>query len=425
MRAIVFADDLTGANGTAAFLRREGMRARVHLGGSFAESGQHEVSVSDDNDQSVGRAGAWLDSRADVVDLETRNLGDSLAAIRVTRAVNSISAWPELFGLRLDSTLRGPVVPSLEVVLSVLADSMAFIVPAFPDSGRITKDAIHYVHGVPVGETMVANDPVCPVTVSDIRQWIGEKLNHSFDWISLDTVKAGSQAVVDQVAFAEARGGRVILCDAVSNIDLHTLAAAAKQWANSSGKRVIPVDPGPFTAAFAATWLRSDTLHPDIFGISGSIMDSAKAQMESLTEDDTVTMVCYEGQTVDEILAAFAAAPAQTVTLMLRTDRWQKSKFEEDDLSDVLQQVFVRVVEQFPSLRGFYLSGGETAGIVLEGAGIRSLEMEGEIAPLTPLTRMGPGPLQGRWLVTKGGAVGDAAAVVQILARLRDVLAES
>ena len=89
-----------------------------------------------------------------------------------------------------------------------------------------------------------------------------------------------------------------------------------------------------------------------------------------------------------------------------------------------LTVLFKRVIERFPSLRGFLLSGGETAGRLLAGVGVRTLSMQSEIMPLISLSRIVDGGLRGRYLVTKGGSVGTTSTIADALARLYDALTE-
>ena len=89
-----------------------------------------------------------------------------------------------------------------------------------------------------------------------------------------------------------------------------------------------------------------------------------------------------------------------------------------------LGDLFEQVVEQFPSLGGFVLSGGETAGRLLAGCGVRSLRMLGEVMPLIALSQIEDGRLAGRYLVTKGGTVGTTSAIADALGRLYDVIAD-
>jgi len=148
MRVCVLADDLTGGNATASLLKREGLPTHTHLFG-HAPHGDAPMSLREDG--------------AHILDLETRERTDGETAARLAIATAWIGDAPDLIGLRIDSTLRGPIRASLD---ALLADPrrLALVVPAFPASGRTTRDGVHYVYGMPLAETQVADDPHCPVT---------------------------------------------------------------------------------------------------------------------------------------------------------------------------------------------------------------------------------------------------------------------
>ena len=108
-----------------------------------------------------------------------------------------------------------------------------------------------------------------------------------------------------------------------------------------------------------------------------------------------------------------------------RTDTAELDADGRQRIFNELTVLFKRVIERFPSLRGFLLSGGETAGRLLAGLGVRTApHMQSEIMPLISLSRIVDGGLRGRYLVTKGGSVGTTSTIADALARLYDALTE-
>jgi uncharacterized protein YgbK (DUF1537 family) len=77
---------------------------------------------------------------------------------------------------RSDSTLRGHYPVETDVIAAELGSMDAhFLVPAFFEGGRITRDSIHYLNGVPVHETEFARDSVFGYSHSYLPDYVEEK----------------------------------------------------------------------------------------------------------------------------------------------------------------------------------------------------------------------------------------------------------
>jgi D-threonate/D-erythronate kinase len=408
MRCCILADDLTGANATAALLKREGLPTHTHLF-AHAPHGHAPASLRHDG--------------AHVLDLDTRERTDAEATARLAVATAWLGDAPDLIGLRIDSTLRGPIPASLD---ALLADPrrLALVVPAFPASGRTTRGGVHYVYGVPLAETQVANDPNSPVTASHLGIWIGARLATASAMLDLADVRRGHQAIAARLAACLQAGARAALCDAETDHDIEEIARAALVLRHSHGVAILPADPGPLTATLVRLMKEPRQLSPLVFGIVGSVMETSRQQMDFAEAGGYAFVVHYHGQSATDLLAAFEQAPIAVKTMLLRTDAASLNADGTLRLYATLTDLFERVVAQFPSLGGFLLSGGETAGRLLTAFGVRSLRMQGEVMPLVTLSRIIDGRLGGRYLVTKGGTVGTTSAIADALGRLYDVLAD-
>lgn len=409
MRVFVLADDLTGANATASLLKRQGLPSQTHLLG-HATASTMPSSLHDDG--------------AHVLDLDTRDRGDDETADCVARAAGQIGGAADLLGLRTDSTLRGPIPASLNVLLAD-ARRVAVIVPAFPASGRTTRHGIHYVHNVPLAETEVAHDPVCPVTSSLVTEWIGARLPTASATLDLEEVRAGHRAVAEALRRQVADGRRVVFCDAETDRDIDDIARAAVALQHSrTDLSLLPVDPGPFTAAVLRVMREPPALSPWVFGIVGSVMDTSRQQMDFVEAGGYAFTVHYRGESARALLAAFEQAPLTGKALLLRTDTVQLDAAGRLHLYDNLTALLELVTARFPGIGGYLLSGGETAGRLLSGLGVTSLRMQGEIQPLITLSKIIDGRLHGAFVVTKGGTVGNTSAIADALGRLYDALVD-
>ena len=408
MKFCILADDLTGANATASLLKREGLPSQTHL---FAVKPHSKAPASLQEDG------------AHVLDLDTRELSGGEAAARLAIATGWLGDEPDLIGLRIDSTLRGPIAASID---AMLADRrrVALVVPAFPTSGRTTRGGIHYVYGVPLAETQVAHDPHCPVSVSHVGAWIGGRMAAATAVLHLCDVRRGPEAIGARLVQLMDAGARAVFCDAETDRDIAAIARAALDLTHSSGIAVLPVDPGPFTATLVRLMQQPPRSSPLVFGIVGSVMDTSRQQMDFVEAGGYAFALRYAGQSAAALLDAFGHAPPATKAMLLRTDTVALAPVDILCLYDRLAELFEHVVERFPSLGGFLLSGGETAGRLLSGFGVRSLRMQCEIIPLVTHSRIVDGRLAGRYLVTKGGTVGTTSAIADALGRLYEALAD-
>ncbi|HEY9423434.1 MAG TPA: four-carbon acid sugar kinase family protein, partial [Microterricola sp.] len=112
------------------------------------------------------------DGRGICVLTNTRSLEAAEARARNAEALASVHAaaqgGPYSIISRGDSTLRGHYADEIDVVQSSLRSNgwgvvdAVLVVPAFPDAGRITVDAVHWVHEgggfTPAGESSFARD---------------------------------------------------------------------------------------------------------------------------------------------------------------------------------------------------------------------------------------------------------------------------
>lgn len=127
-RALILADDLTGAADCAAQALRHGLTAAVAL-----------------------RPGASVDADVLALDLDTRR-GGARAAYAATR--DAAGGGEPLLYVKLDSLLRGHVGAALDGALDGAGAGTAVVAPAFPGQGRTTVGGRQLVDGEAVGDLL-------------------------------------------------------------------------------------------------------------------------------------------------------------------------------------------------------------------------------------------------------------------------------
>src|SRR5919107_6028349 len=137
----IVADDLTGAADTGVQFVHAGYRTAVLF---------RATEVLEDGLDAVV---FYTDSRAMPAGFAAERVLGAARAARKARIVYK----------KLDSTLRGNVAVELAAALGGARRDRVVVAPAFPAAGRTTVGGIQRVHGVPVDETEMANDPHTPV----------------------------------------------------------------------------------------------------------------------------------------------------------------------------------------------------------------------------------------------------------------------
>lgn len=152
---LIIADDFTGALDTGVQYAQLGIETHVTA------------------DVSCNFQTAAPSVRVLVVDAETRHLSSEEAG----RIVGEITKRAVDYGIpavykKTDSALRGNIGSELSAQLTASNCHVLFFVPAYPETGRITKGGVHYVNGIPVAQSVFGKDPFEPVRCSVVSELI-------------------------------------------------------------------------------------------------------------------------------------------------------------------------------------------------------------------------------------------------------------
>jgi uncharacterized protein YgbK (DUF1537 family) len=136
----VIADDLTGAAEIGAIGWSRGLRAEI---------------LRD------GKPGCEADLIC--VDTDSRSCEPGVAAQRAAAAAKMLQATgARWIYKKVDSVLRGNVIPEVEAILQQLGLNRALLLPENPSLGRTIAGGEYFIHGQPIHLTEFANDPEHP-----------------------------------------------------------------------------------------------------------------------------------------------------------------------------------------------------------------------------------------------------------------------
>lgn len=351
---------------------------------------------------------------------------------------------------RSDSTLRGHYPVETDVISRELGPFDAhFLVPAFFEGGRITRNSVHYLlvdgQAVPVHETEFARDSVFGYKHSYLPDYVEEKTHariaaSQVERFLLDEIRGNVEARL--MALAD---NICCVVDAEQQSDLDNFCAQLTRCAEQ-GKRFLfrsgaslltslaKLPPQPVAAADMASYTRES--QPGAI-IVGSHVKKTTAQLQCLLDQPNVMPIevnvdrvadDYDGLRAEiSDRAAIAHAAGQHPAIF--TSRAEKSFPDQASrlaFGERVSALLMDVVRNLPHNLGFLVSkGGITSNDVLsKGLALPTSRVVGQILPgcsvvLCPADhpRFPHMPV-----VIFPGNVGDDAALATVFSRLAEVV---
>lgn len=206
LRVGIVADDLTSATDGAA---------------PFLPKGYRPLITQRDS-------GPWQ-SELVAIDTNSRALTEQQAAQASASGISSMRDRSILLKT-IDSTLRGHIRSEIAAAFQASGRTRLIIAPAFADAGRVTKDGVQFVHGIPVHESDYGSDPVHPARTSFIEDLIEPSLGTPLV-LPVDAEK---------VLFGQAAQSPVVILDADSQSVLNRQVSRIPEpqdalWVGSPG----------------------------------------------------------------------------------------------------------------------------------------------------------------------------------------------
>ena len=147
---VVLADDLTGA----AELGGIGLRYNLDI----------EINMSV-NPQSKAN---FL-----IVSTDTRSMNSQMASVEAAKAIAKVQKLkPDIIFKKVDSVLRGHILPELSAQLEQLKLRKALLVPANPALGRTLTNGTYYINGQPIHLSGFSKDPEFAITSSKVTEML-------------------------------------------------------------------------------------------------------------------------------------------------------------------------------------------------------------------------------------------------------------
>jgi uncharacterized protein YgbK (DUF1537 family) len=415
---LVVADDLTGASDTGHEFAARGLRTLVVTGESAVDDAATHEDVL-------------------VVDTDSRYASPETAAAAVDRAISAHDH--DFVYKKVDSTLRGNLVPEVDAALAATGADLALVAPASPRNGRTTVEGYHLVDGVLVTDTDAGSDPDAPVETPHLPTRFAASA-HPVVRLSIDRVAAGPETVETALADWAADGPVVVAADASHERHLETLAAAAARV----DAAVVYVGSAGLARYVESPPSRGDGPRPvpyrdrDVLCVVGSTSPVTREQLAALPESALVPLdlaaavdAPAEASTAaaaacatrldHDGLAVLASAPdadAPDRALAAGRDRGLDGATVRAHVAEALGGTVERLWTDDPP-DSLFVTGGAVAADVFATLGAVGVDLSGEaVEEGIPLGRVAGGVADGTPVVTKAGAFGGPGAIRKCAARL-------
>ena len=310
---------------------------------------------------------------------------------------------------RSDSTLRGHYPVETDIIAAELGPFDAhFIIPAFFEAGRFTRDSIHYLlvdgEAVPVHETEFAHDSVFGFTTAYLPDYVAEKTHqrikaNQVQRFLLDDVRGDCRE-----RLRELQDNVCCVVDCETQQDLNHFAAQLQEIAGE-GKRFLFRSAASLLTALAG--LPAQPVAAEKMGgyvrqqqpgviVVGSHVAKTTAQLDYLRVHADIDFIeldarrllkeqsMSEEAVINDVLQQVNTAHASNRTVVIYTSRDElqfPAQQERLAFGERLSGVLMKIVAGLPVTIGFLISkGGITSNDVLStGLKLKQSRVLGQI----------------------------------------------
>lgn len=417
----IVADDLTGAVDTAGVFASTGMATYVSL------------STSAPSPDSVFEVLC--------VDTGTRYGAAADAAERVRDATRTLlsSGCSNLYK-KIDSTLRGHVAAEIVAMLDAAKAPFAFVVPAFPATGRTQRDGVLYVNDIPLAESAEGQDKMGRAPTSSVVELLRTQSGHKCGLVPLADVESGEASIAARTGALLDGGCAIVAFDAITMEHMERIEAVLSGHFPTG----LPVGSAGLASAIAHRIGKSSaqpapttpSRREPVLIVSGSLNTVSLRQVDQMAvrpdiheirmdADALIDAPKMVGSELERILIEIQAAlnnGLNPLLTWLRTPTQNPSATHHERsrrLNTALSDLMHRMGQGVRAIGGIVLVGGDTAEAVLTGLGAHGISMRSEIMPgISTGTVMG-GDADSRPVIAKAGGFGDDDALLKALEYLR------
>jgi uncharacterized protein YgbK (DUF1537 family) len=374
-------DDFTGSSDLANTLAKAGMRTVQYSG--------------------VPTGPAAADVQAGVVALKSRSIDpeeavrQSLAALRWLQDQGCTQIFFK-YCSTFDSTEKGNIGPVADALAAALDAHKVIVCPAFPGAGRSIYQGYLFVKDTLLNESGMENHPLTPMKDANLRRLMAAQSVHKVGHVPSEVVFAGAAAIGAHLEAEHGAGRRMIVVDALRDVDLMQIGAAAKGLPLVTGGSGVALGlpanfdiapaPVPWTPQQGKAAVLSGSCSTATRGqIAHHLKDHAGVRIEPA---DVISGV----QTPKDVAAWLAQTPGLPIAYSSADPEdvaQMQARFGADTAAHALEDFFGKTAVCLAELgvSRILTAGGETSGAVVEALEIRTLTIGPEIDPGVPALR--------------------------------------
>ncbi|MBO1005079.1 four-carbon acid sugar kinase family protein [Pseudogracilibacillus auburnensis] len=409
----IIADDFTGANDSGVQLAKKGFLTSVRI----ELNEETDITTKD----------------VLVIDTDSRSLEPSEAFERVQKAAQFMlhSGYSHVYK-KIDSTLRGNIGVEILAIEKVYKPDLVVIVPAFHKMGRTTKEGHHYINDELITKTEFAKDPKTPVNESYIPNLLYRQVGKRAQVFTAGILQGADEDFLRRLG----SGDNWIVCDVEKESDFEIILKAFLKtslkivWVGSAG--LIEYLPSSLGLEAYSPKIAKQSIGKTLT-ISGSLSSVTRDQLneaEHLPNTYTLKVDVREllMQSIDmEFILSELRGHSEVDHFLIYIDSSSRNHAGESSLPSWqiskkivqgLGEIALAICEEFVSVNGLVLTGGDTAKAVCSELGVREMELITEVAPGLPFGRL-IGYKREVWAVTKAGGFGTKDSLVHALQLLK------
>jgi uncharacterized protein YgbK (DUF1537 family) len=360
---------------------------------------------------------------------ESRSLSEHNACSKVRRACEIAGAREKRILLKkTDSAFRGHFGGEISAVMDALHLEFCCVAPAIPDFGRVTRNGIQYLNGLPIAESFYSKDPKQPVTESRVAEIVAMGNRRPIGLLDLETLRSHENQ--EHIERLIASGVQIIVADSESRADLDSVVelflkrpgrlffVGGQGIGNALAKHCLP-------GAKMETW----TKVPDgaVVIVCGTLHPRAREQLTLFSHTHGIEPVLIDVRDHSHLAAMSAAAENATASLIAQIESHglgflaspQSPVLDPRLVEEALSLVVGKVYEK-ADLSGLILTGGTTAYEVCRRIGVKCLQLRQRIDWGVVLTQASD--MSGMAIAVKGGSLGDVDTIKKVVDTVRSLV---
>ncbi|WP_285765673.1 four-carbon acid sugar kinase family protein [Peribacillus sp. SI8-4] len=426
MKLAIIADDLTGANDSGVQLARHGLKTTVLFGMDEKHVQDYDAVVFDTDSRSLERQEAYDNVKE--------------AAVFLKR-----SGFSAIFK-KLDSTMRGNIGAEIDALYEAINPDLVMIAPGYPKNGRSIIDSVHYLKGIPLGETEISKDPKTPVTQSYLPELIGSQTGRPIGTITISDLEKGKDHVKRKLSRFAGDSIPYILIDSSEEQHLKDILDYTKDlelelaWAGSAGIANYLPDYHSIPAKDCELAIPDGT--SPVLTVIGSVNKNSRLQLKRLLEKTEVHAISFDSykavsddnERAEEIRRIYQeaiekAACGKDVVIYSTAEKADIEKAWSTGESRGLThtQISNEIVKAIGTVcsvllekqyfKGVTMTGGDTAKQICNLWDVQGFELLEELETGVPISRfLGNEDI---YVITKAGGFGSEDVLIHAMKKLK------